>query len=507
MSLQVRLRHTLGERLLELPDRPVDEPVVVGRSSAAEVQVPSVTVSQRHCVLFVHEGRWAVQPIPGTAGTFVNGAKVEGPTLLRVGDVVTLGGDANAPAIDIDPQGAGRGKKGQPAGSAVVVPAKVARPPQPVQPEQPAYPAAAAPASVYVQAASPGYVYPVPSQGGVMDAPAEVAATDGGDTIVWPTEASTTARYYGRRIRRRSDSGLGIFILVVLAVGGGAAFFFFHQRQQALEVARQAAPTPAPPLPRPVSPTTRREEDTSQAPQSIFEKSDARRTAKAATRPGPPAGGSRTGAGGAGASGGTPMEMAAGAPAADSDVPTIGTVEALPEDPTETASTTRPDPKADDPVWKQVQAARFSQDRAKAILKFDEYARLHPDQFGSELTEYTDKVMDQIWFERLEQLCKEREALNRSIQQTDREISEETEDAYKKRVLLPLKEKYATRVHAVEEELKGEMKYDAPGTPNLLDDAQLDRLRRQRDATLYSGWKNRVMAHIRRSHGELPWGQ
>ena len=57
MSLQVRLRHTLGERLLELPDRPVDEPVVVGRSSAADVQVPSVTVSQRHCVLVVHEGR------------------------------------------------------------------------------------------------------------------------------------------------------------------------------------------------------------------------------------------------------------------------------------------------------------------------------------------------------------------------------------------------------------------------------------------------------------------
>ena len=159
------------------------------------------------------------------------------------------------------------------------------------------------------------------------------------------------------------------------------------------------------------------------------------------------------------------MGMAPGAPGADSDVPTIGTVESLPQDPTETAATTRPDPKAEDPVWKQVQAARFSQDRAKAILKFDEYARLHPDQFGSELTEYTEKVMDRIWFDRLEQLCKDAEALNRSIQQTDREISEETEDAYKKRVLLPLKEKYANRLQAVEEELKSEMKYDAPGAP------------------------------------------
>ena len=59
----------------------------------------------------------------------------------------------------------------------------------------------------------------------------------------------------------------------------------------------------------------------------------------------------------------------------------------------------------------------------------------------------------------------------------------------------------------MEEEVKSEMKYDAPGPPNLLDDAQLDRLRRQRDPALYSGWKNRVLAHIRRSHGELPWGQ
>jgi hypothetical protein len=269
-------------------------------------------------------------------------------------------------------------------------------------------------------------------------------------------------------------------------------------------MARQSAPTPAPALPRAAAPTTRREEDTSQAPQSIFEKSDPRRAAKAATRPGTSA---RKAQDGAGTSDGTPMGMAPGAPGADSDVPTIGTVESLPQDSTESAATTRPDPQAEDPVWKQVQAARFSQDRAKAILKFDEYARLHPDQFSSELTEYTDKVMDRIWFDRLEQLCKERDALNRSIQQTDREISEETEDAYKKRVLLPLKEKYANRLQAVEEELKSEMKYDAPGPPNLLDDAQLDRLRRQRDPALYSGWKNRVLAHIRRSHGELPWGQ
>jgi hypothetical protein len=296
-------------------------------------------------------------------------------------------------------------------------------------------------------------------------------------------------------------------VLLTLVIAGGVGFFFYHQRQQGTEVARQAPPQPPAPQPaRPTVPTTRREEDTSQAPQSIFEKNNPPGAGKAASRAGTPAG---KGQPGAAATDGTPMDGGAGTPAADSDVPTIGTVEALPQDPTDAAasSSARPDPKAEDPVWKQVQAARFSQDRAKAILKFDEYARLHPDQFASQLSEYTDKVMDQIWFERLEQLCKERDALKRNIQQADREISEETDDAYKKRVLLPLKEKYANRLQTVEEELKAEMKYDAPAAPNLLDDAQLEKLRKQRDPAFYSGWKNRVMAQIRRSHGELPWGQ
>src|SRR4051794_18913214 len=40
MGLQIRVRHALGERVIELPDRTVDEPLVVGRASTAEIQVP-----------------------------------------------------------------------------------------------------------------------------------------------------------------------------------------------------------------------------------------------------------------------------------------------------------------------------------------------------------------------------------------------------------------------------------------------------------------------------------
>jgi hypothetical protein len=58
----------------------------------------------------------------------------------------------------------------------------------------------------------------------------------------------------------------------------------------------------------------------------------------------------------------------------------------------------------------------------------------------------------------------------------------------------------------VEEELKKDMKYDAPTPPNLVDEAELDQLRRRRDPAFYAGWKERVLSYIRRSHGELPWG-
>ncbi len=57
MNLQVRLRHPLGDRLIELSPRGVQQPVVVGRAAGAEVQVPSVAVLPKHCLLFVHRGR------------------------------------------------------------------------------------------------------------------------------------------------------------------------------------------------------------------------------------------------------------------------------------------------------------------------------------------------------------------------------------------------------------------------------------------------------------------
>src|SRR5580765_2321888 len=127
MPLQIRVRHALGERLMELPDRTVEGPVVVGRSSSCDVQIPSVNVAPRHCALFRHEGRWVIQDLGGTTGTFIKGMPVTGPTPLHVGDVITVGSEATPPTIEVDPAAAAEGRTGWagelPASAAAPAPA------------------------------------------------------------------------------------------------------------------------------------------------------------------------------------------------------------------------------------------------------------------------------------------------------------------------------------------------------------------------------------------------
>src|SRR3954447_24964392 len=112
MGLQIRVRHALGERVIELPDRMAEEPVIVGRASNAEVSVPSVTVAPKHCVLFIHEGHWAVQDLGAGGGTYVNGEPALEARFLQIGDVITVGTDASAPTIEVDPAVAAEGRTG-----------------------------------------------------------------------------------------------------------------------------------------------------------------------------------------------------------------------------------------------------------------------------------------------------------------------------------------------------------------------------------------------------------
>lgn len=103
MTLQVRLIHSLGDRLIDLPERSFESPLVVGRLPTADVQVPDALISRRHCVLYLHEGQWYIQDGKGAARTFVNGRPALEPTPIQTGDVVTLGTDPTPPTLEIDP--------------------------------------------------------------------------------------------------------------------------------------------------------------------------------------------------------------------------------------------------------------------------------------------------------------------------------------------------------------------------------------------------------------------
>src|SRR4051812_10120324 len=108
MRLQLRVKHTLGTRMMEIEPRSSTRPIVVGRSPEADVQVPVGTISPRHCLLYLEGEQWVIQDAGSPTGTYVNGGKLDGAAYLRLGDVVTLGTAPGAPSIEIDPMGTGR---------------------------------------------------------------------------------------------------------------------------------------------------------------------------------------------------------------------------------------------------------------------------------------------------------------------------------------------------------------------------------------------------------------
>jgi hypothetical protein len=464
MSLQARLRHSLGERWMELPPRGVDLPLVVGRAAGCDIQVPSVTVGQRHCVLFVHEGHWIVQDVPGSSGTYVNGVKIEEAAFLNVGDAIRLGPDGAAPVLEIDPAAALAGQKGQPAAAVLPQAAAAARTAAP-EPQPP--PAPAAPAAY-------GYpqTYP-PTQ-----YPAEPAA--GG----WPSEV--TPQYYTPPRRRRADGSNGVIIgmLLTLFIAAGTGYWLYRTQENSARVVIRPAPptthddvpsTAPSPAPRPPAQTRPRVTPRITAPPIAA-------TAPADTDPS--------------------MPMAPG----DSDpVPTAETDPApTPPSPQDPRAATAPVP-GDDAGWKTVLAARQLKDEGKAILLFDDYAATHPGAPADKLREFTDEMLDRAWFERIAGLCDRREDLQKKIAELDKEIAEETDANYKTKVATPLREKYVAQLDGVEGELTSTMKYTGKTAPNLLDDEELEKLRKTRDPQLYARWKEQIVAHVRRTHGELPW--
>jgi hypothetical protein len=291
-----------------------------------------------------------------------------------------------------------------------------------------------------------------------------------------------TPQYHTPIRRRRSDGSNGVIIgmLLTLFIAAGTGYWLYRAQENSARVVIR----PAPPVTQPDAPAT------APAPRP------AQTRPRATPRITPPAP--------ATAPGDTDPSMAV-SPDDLNPAPTIETDPAPPPlDIQDPPAATAPSP-AEHAGWKTVLAARQLKDEGKAILLFDDYAATHPDAPADKLREFTDEMLDRAWFERVAGLCDRRDDLQKKIAELDKEIAEETDVNYKTTVATPLREKYVALVRGVEEELTSTMKYTAKAAPTLLDDEELEKLRKSRDPQLYAQWKERIVAHIRRTHGELPW--
>jgi pSer/pThr/pTyr-binding forkhead associated (FHA) protein len=65
----------------------------IGRMPDNDVVLPDPYVSRRHCAILVHAGTGCeVHDVASKNGTFVNGRKICGPTLLQAGDEIRMCG-------------------------------------------------------------------------------------------------------------------------------------------------------------------------------------------------------------------------------------------------------------------------------------------------------------------------------------------------------------------------------------------------------------------------------
>lgn len=514
MALQVRLRHALGERVLELAPRTVDDPIVLGRAGDADVQVPSANVGARHAVLFIHEGRWVVQDTSAGHPTFVNGQLLNGPYVLHSGDVIVLGNDANAPMIEVDPEGADAGQADIPAEVPGAAPAGgyAGR----YAPAAPAY--GYAPPATHMVAAGP----PVPHAGGYTAPHAAAAPEDhehdaGADHAEWAAAAAAGSRRRpgARRPARSSDAAIGVAIVAAIAIVSIVGLVIYRQDKQpstqtVVKVDAKKAPvadTPGKSVPKSIF-----NDDGApggeQPPPGYVPPKTGYDSLKDTANLGKPA---------------PPPDLTDDQPPVRSKKSRKGKNQDVEEEngePEEAGSGTsaksakRAKPPSGggdtviseaDPTFKRVENAYYSPDPAKALLTFDAYEEEFPGKHAERIAQYRQDMLDKIWWDRIERLFEKRAELTQGIKETQAAIKEETEEAYKKTVLEPRLEEQKTRVASLGEKLTKDMGYRLTTPPPITDDKAMADLRAKRDKNLYDAWKKRVLKHIRDKHGDYPW--
>ena len=423
MRLQLRVRHALGARMVEIEPRGPERPIVIGRTAEADVQVPIGTVAPAHCVMYIEQDQWVVQDNGSSGGTYVNGQAISGPVFVDFGDVVSLGASESAPTIEIDPMGTRRARAGRGGGAQ----------------GRPALPKEQEPQAFYEEKVS------------AAPAAASEETSEGDELVEMP---GATVGYRRRRPVRKQGSYVGITIVAAVGIIL-AGWWIVSQMMKEDEPQKEAQSAP-------------QDVRGGNGGKNIFE---------------------------------FPQTQKAGAKVQND--PVLIPPVALASEEEKPAKAVDNDPERQSDEWKAVVDANYPSEKpGKALWTIVDYRRLHPGKFESELKQYEDAAFDRLWWERIRDLCELRDSLGMEIQKKNVEIAQETEAAYKEK-LVKEKETLALRRQNATDTL-AEMGYAAKDPPNLFDAVQLANLRAKRVPETYEAWKKRVTSSLMRTRG-LPW--
>lgn len=81
-----------GDTPLQAGDRFAVRPVTsLGRDLSNTIVLPDPGASAEHALISARDGHWWLEDLESTNGTFLNGTRLETPTIIAPGDVIRVG--------------------------------------------------------------------------------------------------------------------------------------------------------------------------------------------------------------------------------------------------------------------------------------------------------------------------------------------------------------------------------------------------------------------------------
>jgi hypothetical protein len=125
--------------------------LIIGRDVTSNIAIADAEVSRKHARLTFQGGKYVIEDLGSTNGTFVNGQRLSGPVVLKPGDLVALGEQIvlvyEGLASDAGATMMSRGGPARPPATAVGAPPVSVPPPPAASAPAPSTPVASEPAA------------------------------------------------------------------------------------------------------------------------------------------------------------------------------------------------------------------------------------------------------------------------------------------------------------------------------------------------------------------------